>query len=58
MCGDKVWFLKDKIVQKVVVAPGTPTDVTIDVNLATAPARPSLENKEGALCTSPAGAVR
>ena len=58
MCGDKVWFLKNKIVQKVVVQPGVPTDVTIDVNLATEPARPSLENKTGALCTSPPGAVK
>jgi hypothetical protein len=58
MCGDKVWFLKNKILKKVVIAPGTPTDVTIDVNLATEPARPSLENKEGATCTSPPGAVR
>ena len=53
MCGDKLWFFKDKILQAVEVAPGTPADVTINVNLSEAPARPSLENKAGEKCTVP-----
>ena len=58
MCGDKVWFFKNKILQKVAIQPGVPADVTIDVNLATEPARPSLENKTGASCSSPPGSPR
>jgi len=53
MCGDKLWFFKDRILQPVVVAPGTPADVTINVNLPDAPARPSLENKNGDKCSVP-----
>ena len=58
MCGDKVWFFKNKIVQKVVIQPGVPADVTVDVNLATEPARPSLENPTGATCTEKPGTPR
>lgn len=53
MCGDKLWFFKDKILQTVEVTPGTPADVTINVNLPEAPARPSLENKAGEKCAVP-----
>ena len=53
MCGDKLWFFKDKILQPVVITPGTPADVTINVNIPDAPARPSLENKAGEKCTVP-----
>lgn len=53
MCGDKLWFFKDKILQPVEITPGTPADVTINVNLPEAPARPSLENKAGEKCTVP-----
>ena len=53
MCGDKLWFFKDKILQAVEIAPGTPADVTINVNLPEAPARPSLENKAGEKCAVP-----
>jgi hypothetical protein len=53
MCGDKLWFFKDKILQTVEIAPGAPADVTINVNLPEAPARPSLENKAGDKCTVP-----
>lgn len=53
MCGDKLWFFKDKILQPVEIAPGTPADVTINVNIPEAPARPSLENKAGEKCAVP-----
>ena len=53
MCGDKLWFFKDRILQPVEVAPGTPADVTINVNIPEAPARPSLENKAGEKCSVP-----
>ena len=53
MCGDKLWFFKDKILQPVVITPGTPADVTINVNIPDAPARPSLENKSGEKCSVP-----
>jgi hypothetical protein len=53
MCGDKLWFFKDKILQTVEVTPGTPADVTINVNLPEAPARPSLDNKAGEKCAVP-----
>ncbi|MFL5562459.1 MAG: hypothetical protein ACJ79K_13375 [Gemmatimonadaceae bacterium] len=55
MCGDKIWFLKNKILKPVVIEPGKPTDVTIDVNVPAEPARPSLENTTGASCTQPPG---
>ncbi len=55
LCGDKIWFLKDKIVKPVVIEPGTPTDVTIDIDVPSTPARPSLENKTGANCTDTPG---
>ena len=58
MCGDKVWFLKNKILKPVVIEPGSPTDVTIDINVKTEPARPSLENKEGATCSVLPGTPR
>lgn len=53
MCGDKLWFFKDRILKPVVIEPGAPADVTISVNLPAAPARPSLENKTGASCSAP-----
>ena len=53
MCGDKLWFFKDKILQPVDIAAGTPADITIKVNLPEAPARSSLENKAGEKCTVP-----
>jgi len=53
MCGDKLWFFKDKILQPVAISPGTPADITINTNLADAPARPSLENKNGEKCSVP-----
>ena len=53
MCGDKLWFFKDKILQPVSITPGTPADITINTNLADAPARPSLENKNGDKCSVP-----
>ena len=57
MCGDKLWFLKDKILKPVVIEQGAPADVTIDVNLAAVPARPSIDNKTGASCSAaPLGA--
>ena len=56
MCGDKLWFFKDKILQPVVITPGTPADVTINVNIPDAPARPSLENKAGEKCSVPMAA--
>jgi len=55
MCGDKIWFLKNKILKPVVIEPGQPTDVTIDLNVPAEPARPSLENTTGASCTQPPG---
>ncbi len=58
MCGDKLWFLKDKILKPVVVDAGAPADVSIEVNLPTAPARPSIDNKAGAACTAEPAAAR
>ena len=58
MCGDKLWFLKDKILKPVVVEAGAPADVTVEVNLPTAPARPSIDNKAGAACTAEPAAAR
>ena len=55
ICGDKIWFLKEKITRPVAIEPGTPTDVTIDIDVTTAPARPSLDNKTGAKCTETPG---
>ena len=54
-CGDKIWFLKNTILKPVVIEPGKPTDVTIDIDVPSEPARPSLENKAGAKCTEPPG---
>ena len=58
MCGDKLWFLKDKILKPVVVEAGALADVSIEVNLPTAPARPSIDNKAGAACTAEPAAAR
>ena len=58
MCGDKLWFLKDRILQPVEVKPGQPADVTIEADLANAPARPSFDNKSGAKCEAPIGSER
>ena len=58
MCGDKLWFLKDKILKPVVVEAGAPADVSIEVNLPTAPARTSIDNKAGAACTTDPAAAR
>ena len=55
MCGDKLWFLKDRILQPVDVKPGQPAEVTIEADLANAPARPSFDNKNGAKCEAPIG---
>ncbi len=58
MCGDKLWFLKDKILKPVVVEAGAPADVSIEINLPTVPARPSIDNKTGAACTAEPVAAR
>jgi len=55
MCGDKLWFLKDRILMPVEVKPGQPADVTIEADLANAPARPSFDNKNGEKCSAPIG---
>lgn len=52
-CGDKLYFFKDKINRPVTIDASASADVTIDVDLPNAPARPSLDNKEGASCTEP-----
>ena len=55
VCGDKFWFFANKVLQPVVVRRGEVTDVTIDLDLSTAPAKPTLDNKSGALCTAGPG---
>jgi hypothetical protein len=55
MCGDKFWFFAKKVLQPVVVRLGDVTDVTIELDLSTEPARPTLDNKAGALCTAGPG---
>ena len=55
MCGDKIWFLKDRILRPVDVKPGEPAEVTIEADLANSPARPSFDNKSGAKCAAPVG---
>jgi hypothetical protein len=55
VCGDKFWFFANKVLQPVVVRLGEVTDVTIELDLSTAPARPTLDNKSGALCTAGPG---
>ncbi|HEX2779772.1 MAG TPA: hypothetical protein VHM30_09755 [Gemmatimonadaceae bacterium] len=58
MCGDKIWFLKDKIAKSIDVQPGQPADVTIELDLANVPARRSLDNPTGAKCAEGPGAVK
>lgn len=58
MCGDKIWFLKDKIVKPIDVQPGQQADVTIELDVANAPARKSLDNPTGAKCSEGPGAVK
>ena len=58
MCGDKLWFLKDRILMPVEVKPGQPADVTIEADLANAAARPSFDNKAGEKCSAPIGAEK
>ena len=55
VCGDKFWFFANKVLQPVVVHIGELSDVTINLDLSTAPARPTFDNKTGALCTAGPG---
>jgi hypothetical protein len=52
-CGDKLYFFKDKILKPVTVDSTASADVTINVDLPDAAARPSLDNRAGASCTEP-----
>ena len=55
VCGDKFWFFANKVLQPVVVQLKELTDVTINLDLSTAPAKPTFDNKTGALCTAGPG---
>ena len=58
VCGDKFWFFAKKVVRPVVVTAGDTTDVTIDLDLSTEPAKKTIDNKTGALCTAGPGTPR
>ena len=58
VCGDKYWLLKKEIVRPVELAAGTVSDVTIELDLSTEPAAPSIDNRNGALCTAGPGRPR
>ena len=55
VCGDKFWFFAKKVLQPVVVQLGQTSDVTIELDLSAEPAKPTLDNKTGALCTAGPG---
>ena len=55
VCGDKFWFFANKVLQPVVVQLKELTDVTINLDLSTAPAKPTFDNQTGALCTAGPG---
>jgi hypothetical protein len=55
VCGDKFWFFAKKVLQTVVVRLGQTSDVTIELDLSAEPAKPTLDNKTGALCTAGPG---
>ena len=58
VCGDKIWFLKNKITRAVDVKAGETADVSVDVDVTAEPAKPSLDNKSGAKCSAPPGNAR
>ena len=58
VCGDKIWFLKEPLRQTIQVLPGQPADVTVEMDLASLPARRSLDNPTGAKCSAGPGAAR
>jgi hypothetical protein len=55
VCGDKFWFFAKKVLQPVVVQLGQTSDVTIELDLSAEPAKPTLDNKTGALCRAGPG---
>jgi hypothetical protein len=55
VCGDKFWFFAKKVLQPVVVRLGQTSDVTIELDLSAEPAKPTLDNKTGALCSAGPG---
>jgi len=55
VCGEKFWFFAKKVLQPVVVRLGQTSDVTIEFDLSAEPAKPTLDNKTGALCTAGPG---
>lgn len=55
VCGDKYWFFSNRVVRPVVVKAGETTDVTIELDLASEPAKKTIDNPAGALCTAGPG---
>jgi hypothetical protein len=52
-CGDKLYFLKDKILKPVTIDSTAAADVTVEVDLPDVATRKSLDNQAAASCTVP-----
>jgi hypothetical protein len=58
VCGDKYWFFANKVVRPVTVQAGDTANVSIELDLAKAPAKKTIDNKTGALCTDGPGTLK